>query len=117
MITLSPPRCLITGLPLCFNKIKHLLAVLVRPREHLLQFALATGISTFFDNKHRRRMECGIWFHFGREARNADTAVFCATENKEVMSEACPELSEPSDPDLPAIERKIQSAEDDPCNR
>jgi hypothetical protein len=62
-------------------------------------------------------MECGIWFHFGRVARNADTAVFCATENKEVMSEACPELSEPSDPDLPAIERKIQSADDDPCNR
>ena len=27
------------------------------------------------------------------------------------------ELSEPSDPDLPAIERKIQSAYDHPCNR
>jgi hypothetical protein len=28
MITLSPPLCLITGLPLCFNKIKQLLAAL-----------------------------------------------------------------------------------------
>ena len=49
--------------------------------------------------------------------RNADTVVFFAKGNKEVMSEACPELSEPSNPDLPAIERKIQSADDDPCNR
>ena len=33
------------------------------------------------------------------------------------MIENCLELSEPSDPDLPTIERKIQSADDDTCNR
>ena len=34
-------------------------------RASSTRFALTTGISTFFDNKHRHPMECGIWFHFG----------------------------------------------------
>src|SRR5260370_42318349 len=86
-------------------------------RAPSIRFAPTTGISTFFDNKQRRPMECGIWFRFGRVARNADTAVFCAEGGKGVMSEAWPGLLGPSEPDLPGRERQIYSAGDEPRNR
>jgi hypothetical protein len=41
-------------------------------RASSTRFALATGISTFFGNKHRHPMERGIWFHFGKQEGNAD---------------------------------------------
>src|SRR5260370_30794555 len=62
-------------------------------RASSTRFALTTGISTFFDNKQRRPMECGMWFRFGRVARNPGTAVFCAKGDYEVMNRACTELS------------------------
>lgn len=43
-------------------------------RASLTRSALMTGISIFFDNKHQRPMEGGIWFHFGRQERNADAS-------------------------------------------
>ena len=42
-------------------------------RVSLTRFALMTGTSTFFDNKRRRSMGRGIWFHFGKQEGNADT--------------------------------------------
>ena len=38
-------------------------------------------------------------------------------KNQRSEDGAMSRLSEPSDPDLPAIERKIQNADDDSCNR
>src|SRR5712692_5444003 len=67
-------------------------------RASFIWFAPMTGTSMFFGNKLLRLMECGIWFRFARTL----------THRK---------LPEPGDPHLPAIERKVQSADEHPCNR
>src|SRR5713226_6290124 len=41
-------------------------------RASFTRFAPMTGTSTFFDNKHRHPMGCGIWFRFARNERYAD---------------------------------------------
>ena len=42
---------------------------------------------------------------------------FCAERGEEVTTKALPGLAVSSDPNLPAVESKIQSADDHPCNR
>jgi hypothetical protein len=49
--------------------------------------------------------------------RAEGTAGFCAKRAEEVMTKAMPGLAVSSDPNLPAIEGKIQSADHYPCNR
>jgi hypothetical protein len=49
--------------------------------------------------------------------RAEGTAGFCAKRGEEVMTKATPVLAVSSDPNLPAIEGKIQSADDYPCHR
>jgi len=70
-------------------------------RASFIRFVPTTAISTSFDNRHRRRMGRGIWFHFAR----CDKSVRHG------------KLAAPGDPHLPSIERKIQNADEYACRR
>src|SRR5229473_112536 len=76
-------------------------------RASSIRFAPTTGISTSLDNRHRHPMARGIWSRSGREGRNLNTPLVRGKRTK-----GSEELSEPSNPDLAAIEREIQSADD-----